>query len=64
MTEYDRHERQQERQIERDAIIAGTYDAIERGEPSISTERLLQQTADSCGCEVARVVGAIKRHRA
>lgn len=61
MTEHDRHERQQERQGERDAIINGIYDAIERGAPTISTESLLQRTADSAHCDVARVLSALRR---
>lgn len=61
MNEYDRNASQQERMAERDAVIVGIYDAIEDGDPDISTEHLLQQTADSAHCEVDRVVSALRR---
>ncbi len=48
--------------IERDSIILGIYNAIEGGEPDISTEQLLQRTADSAHCDVGRVCSALKRN--
>ncbi len=39
--------------------ILVTYARIEEGEPEISTERLLQMTADACKCDVADVCDAL-----
>ncbi len=61
MNEHQRDQDQKERQAKKDNIIVGIYDSIEDGEPDISTERLLQQTADSAHCEVDRVIYALHR---
>lgn len=63
MTEHERETRYQERVADRDAVIVGILHALERGEPDISTERLLEMTAVSAGCEVNRVVSALRRQR-
>lgn len=39
--------------------ILSMYDTIESAEPDISTERLLQQTADACKVTVDEVVDAL-----
>lgn len=39
--------------------IRAAYVRIEEGEPDISTERLLQMTADQCRCDVADVCEAL-----
>lgn len=61
MTAYDQEIRQKERQMERDSIIGGIFDAIEQGEPNISTERLLASTASIAHCSVDRVISALHR---
>lgn len=37
-------------------LIRGIYDAIEEGEPDISTERLLQMTADEATRQLGREI--------
>lgn len=39
--------------------ILMTYTWIEESDPSVSTERLLQMTADECKCDVADVCDAL-----
>lgn len=39
--------------------ILNAYDMFEEDEPDISTERLLQQTADFCECDVGDVADAL-----
>lgn len=47
-----------------DEQILAAYEMFEDAEPDISTERLLQQVADSCRCDVDRVVDALfRRHK-
>lgn len=64
MNARDQEIRQKDRQAERDAIICGIYNAIETGEPDISTERLLESTACVAHCEIDRVISALRRHKA
>lgn len=40
--------------------IRGVYDVIEEGDPDISTERLLQMTADGCECDTGDVAEALR----
>lgn len=44
---------------ERAKEIRAAWDAIEGGDSDISTERLMQMTADTCGCDVGDVAEAL-----